>query len=965
MDRGTGIHGVLNLHKDQSARRRIIAGNPPHLQVRHGILKSFFRVTDDSFEKAAEGKLHDMKKETEISSPHTAAGQETLLRFLRRLGAPEPGPEGTTLAFWREMILFALLGTGLLLGLFVAPSSIFVALHEKMWWVAFIDFSFFLIGLGIFFFHGIPYRIRASVTLLLCFGIGFNIIRIVGLLSGGPAWLFAFAVLAGVLLGLRAAFGALLINAVTLFIAGWFIYSGQWPGDVPFFASSKWALLAWVNFLFLNVVAAVPVAVLVRGLESSARKERVALESLREERTRLMEAKTFLDREMEHRQKIEETLLEIGENLNQVIEGSPIASFVIDKNHRVIHWNRACERLTGVPKTRVVGADDHWMAFYSNRRPLMADLILDGASDDDFQTYYKDRWRRSALIPNAYEVDVFIPALGKTGKHLFATAARLVNREGVTIGAVQNVQDVTEEKLVENRLRQSEKRFRDLFNSISDIVYTQDLEGRFLSVNRAMIVSFGYREEEFLGKMASEFMKPEMRHLYQSEYLEKIKSRGFQNGIALYYTKDGRKIYMEYRSALVSPPDGAAYISGSGRDVTERVNAEREIKNLQEQMIQARKMEAVGTLSGGIAHDFNNILGIILGYTELALDDILPENPTRENLEKIRTASLRAREVVKQLLSFSRKTEQQRKPMYLSPIIEESLKLLRPSIPSNIAIDCHIADDLSPILADPTQIHQVILNLCSNAAHAMHENGGELHIVVQKTSFSRPQTFLHHTLKEGDYVHLTVRDTGHGMTPDLLDRIFDPYFTTKEVGKGTGMGLSVVHGIVKAHEGAITVDSAPEKGSSFEVFFPAIQETPVQEEKSTARIPRGTERILLVDDEKFLLEMEWELLKKLGYKVSAKLDPRDALTLFQANPEQFDLVITDMTMPGMTGEKFAAELLKTRADIPIILCTGFSEKMTKERAAALGIKKYLEKPINVSRMAKAVRDVLDQTSLSG
>ena len=900
-----------------------------------------------------------MKKDTERLFHDPLSGNENLSRIMKRLGAPVPGPEGKTQEFWREMILFALLGTGLLLSLIVGPYSILAAVQERMWSISAFNLLFILCGVVIFIFRVIPYGIRAAIALLICFGIGVNIIGAVGLLSGGPAWLFAFAVLTGLLLGLRAAFAALIINAVTLFIAGWLIHSGYLIENAPFFVSTKWALVAWANFLFLNAVAAVPVAVLVRGLESSAKKEKAAMKTLKMERNQLAEAKAILDREIDNRKQTEDALHESRENLHQILQGSPIASFVLDRNHRVIHWNQACEELTGITQAEIMGTDDHWKAFYRHKRPVLAEMVLDEATDNDLQTHYQDNWRKSALIPNAYEADIFLSHLGKQGKYVFVTAARLVNRHGIPIGAVQNIQDITEKKNVENRLRQSEKRFRDLFDSISDLLYTQDLEGRFLSVNRAMAHIFGYTEEEFIGKKASEFMKPEARPLFKTEYLEKIKSTGYHDGISVYYAKDGRKIYIEYRSRLVSPSEGQAHISGSGRDVTERITAEREIENLQEQMIQARKMEAVGTLSGGIAHDFNNILGIIMGYTDLSLADIPPENPVRKNLEKVKTASLRAREVVKQLLSFSRKTEQKRIPLDVGPLLDESLKLLRPSIPSNINITTQIAKALPAISANPTQIHQLIINLCSNAAHAMNENGGELNISIDTIIIDRVQTLLHHELKEGEYIHLTVRDTGQGMTPDLMERIFDPYFTTKEVGKGTGMGLSVVHGIVKAHEGAITVDSEPGKGSSFQVFFPVIRETPVHEEKPTGQIPHGTEQILLVDDEEFLLEIGSELLTKLGYQVTARIDPLDALELFRANPEQFDLVITDMTMPGITGEKLAKELLRIRPDIPVILCTGFSERMTEKETAALGIRKYLEKPVNLSQMANAIRQVLD------
>ncbi|MBW2041055.1 MAG: MEDS domain-containing protein [Deltaproteobacteria bacterium] len=522
------------------------------------------------------------------------------------------------------------------------------------------------------------------------------------------------------------------------------------------------------------------------------------------------------------------------------------------------------------------------------------------------------------------------------------------------------LEDVTEQKQIQEAVRRSEQKFRDLFNSVSDLIYTQDLEGRFLSFNQALLHILGYTPEELIGRPASDFMKPELKLLYRSEYLQKILEEGRCQGVTIYFAKDGRKIYLEYRSVLVKPEGQAPYISGIARDVTEKMLSERKIKGLEEQILHSKKMQAIGTLAGGIAHDFNNILGIILGNAELALEDVVEKDPVRHHLEEIQTASLRARDVVKQLLSFSRKTEHERKPLRLSPLIKESLKLLRASIPADIAIETRLDETAATVLTDPGQIHQVLINLCTNAAHAMEETGGTLTLrlenhVVESTSPSGTAP-----LTTGRYVKLTVEDTGSGIDARHLDRIFDPYFTTKEMGKGTGLGLSVVHGIVKDHKGEITVESRPGSGTLFSIYLPAYAGEATHEAEKAATLPTGSERILFVDDEASIVEIGTRLLERLGYRVEGHTHPLDALARFSEDPHGFDLVITDMTMPHLTGDRFIKEILALRPQTPVILCTGFSARINAESAARLGVRCYLEKPLNWSELARSVRKAVEE-----
>jgi CheY-like chemotaxis protein len=320
---------------------------------------------------------------------------------------------------------------------------------------------------------------------------------------------------------------------------------------------------------------------------------------------------------------------------------------------------------------------------------------------------------------------------------------------------------------------------------------------------------------------------------------------------------------------------------------------------------------------------------------------------------------MRAKEVVRQILSFSRKSKDEQKQINLASVVTESLKLMRASIPTSIDIRQNISNDMDDILGDPTQIHQIMLNLCTNAAHAMEKEGGILEVTLENIEINENNKPQHPELDYGPHVHLRVSDTGDGIRSEMIDRIFDPYFTTKDVGKGTGMGLAVVHGIVKSHHGEISVESKPGKGTVFNILFPAVQKRAKDEPEKPQELPTGNERILFVDDEASLVNLNQQRLERLGYKVIPKTDPSEALEFFRANPDQIDLIITDMAMPHMTGDKLAQEILNIVPEMPIILCTGYSERVSEDTAQELGIRKYIEKPIERERLAISVREVLD------
>lgn len=396
-------------------------------------------------------------------------------------------------------------------------------------------------------------------------------------------------------------------------------------------------------------------------------------------------------------------------------------------------------------------------------------------------------------------------------------------------------------------------------------------------------------------------------------------------------------------------------------EIEERKCTEAKNQKLEKQLQQAQKMEAVGTLAGGIAHDFNNILFAIMGYSEMARLQLAPDDKIAKDLDQVIKAGHRATDLVQQILTFSRQAEENLQPLKVQFILKEALKLLRASLPTTIELNVSIDTDCRPILADPTQMHQVLMNLCTNAKDAIGEESGSLTVSLSEREFTAggilsdcPQ------ITSGTYLDLEVSDTGSGMDDLTLSKIFDPFFTTKEKGKGTGLGLAVVHGIVKQHRGEITVVCDPIQGTTFHIYIPVIDEEwqPPEQEKLEA-IPQGSgERILLVDDEAVLSNMLQKILESIGYSVVAFTSSIEASEAYEKNPDGFDLLITDMTMPEMTGVDLSRKLLSLRPDLPIVLCTGFSEAINEEKARSYGIREYLKKPVDKHILAKAIRKAL-------
>ncbi|MGD9351179.1 MAG: PAS domain S-box protein, partial [Desulfobacterales bacterium] len=510
-------------------------------------------------------------------------------------------------------------------------------------------------------------------------------------------------------------------------------------------------------------------------------------------------------------------------------------------------------------------------------------------------------------------------------------------------------------------LRESEARYRQLLNHAPSGIYEIDVtNGKFVSVNDVMCEYTGYTRHELLSMNALDILTEEGQKK-TLERFEKVQ-KGEKVPASVEYqikTKNGRELWGLLNTKFLHDAQGRpTRVLVVAHDITEQKQSQEEKKNLEYQLQQAQKMEAIGTLAGGIAHDFNNILSVIIGYTELILMNAHVDSEVRQNLKEIFSASKHARDMVKQILAFSRQNKQERKPIQVAHIVKEALKMLRASLPATISIQQKLEKNTGIIEADPTQIHQVLMNLCTNAAHAIDEKDGELEISLANIDLDIHAAAEIPDLYPGSFLKLSVRDTGDGIAPEALPQIFNPYFTTKEKGEGTGLGLAVVQGIIKSLNGAITVDSEVGKGSTFHVYLPTIKRELAKEEEMPKPLPMGYERILFVDDEQPLVEIGKQMLERLGYKVDTRTSSIEALNLFKADPNRFDLVITDIVMPNMTGDKLADEMMGIRPDIPIVLCTGYSEKFTRQQASEMGINTFLMKPLVMQDLAGTVRQAL-------
>lgn len=640
------------------------------------------------------------------------------------------------------------------------------------------------------------------------------------------------------------------------------------------------------------------------------------------------------------RERVQEDLDRVRRQYELILTSTWEGIYGVDLDGNYTFVNPAAARMLGYQAEELIGRPSH-------------PICLPGSADGSICLYTpEDSQIRSIFMDGKplHLTDGVFRRRDGTGFPVELAVTPIVEK-GRIAGGVVTFWDITERK----RAGEERLRLATAVEQATEGIAITDVRGIIQYVNPAFERMTGYARDELIGQNPGVLKSGKHDRRFYEDLWRTIKNGRVWKGRMVNKRKNG-VIY--YEDASISPlrdSDGNIInFVAVKRDVTEHLE-------LSKRLVQSQKMEAIGTLAGGIAHDFNNMLFAMTGYTELAMEGLPKDSGTVSDLRRVLEAGKRAAEMVRQILTFSRQAQPERRSLDLAPIIKEGLQFLRSSIPTTIGIRHDIQPELGKVFGDAVQIHQVLMNFCTNAAHAMRDTKGVLSVELAGAELDQAAAAKLPGAVPGEYVRLTVSDTGHGIPPEMLDRIFEPYFTTKPAGEGTGLGLSVVHGIVKSHGGAISVISKVGKGTTFHVYLPLIKmEADQGQESSDEMIPTGKERILLVDDERILVEMGRLILERLGYEVESRTNSVEALVLFRADPDRFDLIITDLTMPKITGEELATEMKKIKPDIPIILCTGFSESITEARLTAAGIDVLVRKPVLKRDIAKVIRELLDR-----
>ncbi len=607
---------------------------------------------------------------------------------------------------------------------------------------------------------------------------------------------------------------------------------------------------------------------------------------------------------------------------------------IMDADCRIVQCNRAMRQLVKKSDLEIIGRPC-WEVVHGTNKPIKSCPC----------TKVKKSRQRETIIAEMnnrrFEVDI----------------DPQFDEHGEISGYIHIMSDITERDQAAEAQREAYQTFLTVLDSIDASIYVADMETyEIIFMNRYMRETF---DGDFTGQKCWQAFRRQKGPCSNCTNDQLMDADGNPTGACVWEGRNAitGRWYVNYDRAIKWMDRRYVHLRVA-TDITEIKSLEQERQQTEIQLRQAQKMEAIGTLAGGIAHDFNNILSAVLGYSELALDDAANGRISSAYLRQILQAGHRARDLVQQILTFSRQTETEAKPIQVKPIIKEALKLLRASLPSTIEIRPSIQSE-AIVAADPIQVHQVIMNLCTNAGHAMRQDGGILTVELMEEDLPSTFTDQHPEMIPGFYLKLAVSDTGQGIDPDTLNKIFDPYFTTKSKGEGTGMGLAVVQGIVQSCGGTVVVSSTLGEGARFTAYLPIIHTEKPLAKVMEVVIPGGNERILCVDDEPPLAELNKQILERLGYHVTVRTSSTEAALLFERRPDDFDLVITDMTMPHMTGDVLAQKIMAIRPEIPIVICTGYSEKITQEIIDNLKIRALVMKPIIRKDMALAVRQVLD------
>ena len=645
-----------------------------------------------------------------------------------------------------------------------------------------------------------------------------------------------------------------------------------------------------------------------------------------------------ISQDITERYRAEEALRESEEKIRGIMDHSTAVIILKDVKGRFLLVNRRFEEMHGITAENVIGKTSFDVLPEEEAKKVMAqeEMVLKTGKP-------VEREQEITNVDGIHRmISIKFPVFSPTGE---------------IIGIGTTGTDITERKRAEKALGESEAKFRDLVETSQNLIWRLDTEARFIYLNPAWEEALGYTLEEMLGRRITDFKDPGDTEETLSAHQEILGGKTLLNRVATYLTKTGEKrVFNFVAKPSIDAEGNIVGAQGTAHDITGR-------RMLEDQLRQSQKMEALGTLAGGIAHDFNNILAPIMGYAEIMVAKADPGSRDQDNLNTILRSAVRAKDLVSQILLFSRRVESEKKPSDLVPVVKDVFRLARSTFSKSILVVEEIAEGTAPVVCDPNQIHQALLNLCVNAGQALTD-GGEVKIMIDRVQLHQAGDFSGKQFT-GDFVRLSVSDTGVGMDEDTLRQIFDPFFTTKEVGQGTGLGLSTVFGIVREHGGGIFVYSQPGQGSLFEMVLPAAEFTGRESVETAALAPNGRERILFVDDEQEIVRLSKSILEDFGYRVTVTSDSNQALRIFLDSPADFDLVITDQSMPRMKGEGLAKELRRAKPDIPIIICTGHSDYMTPEYSQQKGIDAFLYKPFSANQLGQVVRDVLDRRIAGG
>lgn len=650
-------------------------------------------------------------------------------------------------------------------------------------------------------------------------------------------------------------------------------------------------------------------------------------------------------RDITEQKRVEDALKQSEEKYRELVQHANSIILRFDTQGHITFFNEFAQSFFGFSEEEIL-----------DQKIFGTILPLTESSGRDLKAMFKDIIRNPSQYENNENENI-----KRNGQRVWIawTNKAILDRDGNVSEILSIGMDITDRRRTAEALTESEATLKSIFRAAPTgigMVSNRKLE----RVNQRLCQMVGYSPEELVGQNAKILYPSEEEYQWVgTEKYEQIRERGTGTVETRWKCRDGSIIDVLLSSTPIDSDKPSVGVTFTALDITEHKITQEEKAALESRLQQAQKMEAIGTLAGGIAHDFNNILSAVMGYTELALIDAKKESILYQNLKEIFIASGRAKDLVQQILTFSRQTEQELKPVQVKLICKEAVKFLRASLPTSITIRQEIKSD-SLIMADPTQIHQVLMNLCTNAGYAMGDKGGVLELKLRDVKLEADLAAKYPELKPGPYLELTVSDTGYGIPAHIIQRIFDPFFTTKGKGEGTGMGLSVVHGIVGSYGGTIEVSSEMGKGSTFQIYLPVVEidtaPLPIVEEP----IVNGTERILLIDDETAIVNIGKQMLESLGYQITTRTSSIEALELFKAKADSFDLVITDMTMPNMTGDKLARELIRIKPEIPVILCTGYSAQINQKQALTMGIRAFVSKPILRREIAETIRKILDK-----